>query len=374
MKRLLALLAMLALVALGIVALGRRTAEPGVFVPPDGANVTFYRAAQPEVAPPLVISASVEPGFMRPFLLAFQRHHPTVAIAYIDTRSSAFLAQALRSCAERAGAADLYVSASADPLVRLANRDCAQDLPAAVAAAAPANAAWRNQVIAFTVEPAAFVFARRAADETAPRPTSHTALLEWLRRRPGRIGTYDIEDSADGYAFAASDSRQPSLYGRLLEALGRADIRLYCCSNVMVDAVSRGDIGFAYNVQTSYAYAAQRAGSRIAVVIPSDYQAIQTVAMMVPRGARTRSTAGAFAAFLVSDEARGLARRALAPPGLPAAAAARIADGLLAKASVTPVLLGLQDRGRRAQLVGEWRAAIVDPPLALPVPPPKDLP
>lgn len=335
----------------------------GHFTPPDGANTTYFPAPRDEVGLPFVISSSLDAGFMRPFLLAFQRQNPTLSIAYIQSRSGAFLKQALGSCHRGEPSADIYLSASTDQLMRLANENCAQSLPASVGAAAPGQAQWRNQVVAFTVEPAVFVFAKPVTG-TQTVPVSHIELLEWLRQLPkgrDRIGTYDIEESADGYNFAASDSRQSALYGRLLEGIGRADVRLYCCSNVMVDAVDRGEIGFAYNVQLSYAYAAQRAGSRISVVVPNDYQALQTLSFMVPKGARTPSIAAQFAAFLVSGEARALARRDLATPGQPPAIAAALADELLAKASVTPVLLSLQDHARRSQLIHEWRQAIVSP-------------
>lgn len=332
-------------------------------MPPDDANVTYFPALQSEEGLPLIISASTEAGFMRPFLLAFQRKVPTLPIVYIQSRSGAFLKQALGSCHRNDPSADIYLSASTDQLMRLANENCARTLPASIGAAAPGQAQWRNEVVAFTVEPAVFVFAKPPMD-TKPAPTSHIALLEWLRQRPeggDRVGTYDIEESADGYNFAASDSRQASLYGRLLEGLGRADVRLYCCSNAMVDAVDRGEIRFAYNVQLSYAYAAQRAGSRISVVVPDDYQALQTLSLMAPKGARSPAMAARFAAFLVSGEARDIARRGLAPPGQPRAAAMAQADALLAKASVTPLLLSLQDTARRSQLIQEWRLAIVSP-------------
>ena len=305
---------------------------------------------------------------MRPFLLAYQRQNPTRSIVYIQSRSRAFFRQALDSCHHNAPSADIYLSASTDQLMRLANENCAQALPSEIGSAAPGQAQWRNEVVAFTVEPAAFVFSRPSGNPSGPLPTSHIALLEWLRtiqKGSDRIGTYDIEESADGYNFAASDSRQASLYGRLLEGLGRADIRLYCCSNVMVDAVDRGEIRFAYNVQLSFAYAAQRAGSRISVVVPDDYQALQTLSLMVPKGARTPSVARQLAAFLVSEEARGLARRNLAPPGQPKASAIARANELLGKASVTPLLLSLQDHARRAHLIHEWRQAIVRPALLM---------
>lgn len=227
----------------------------------------------------------------------------------------------------------------------------------AIGETAPAQASWRNEVVAFTVEPAVFVFSRNAR---RPLPSSHIALLNWLRALPkgDRIGTYDIEASADGYDLAASDSRQDALYGRLLEGLGRSDIRIYCCSNVMVDAVDRREIVFAYNVQLSYAYKAQRAGSRITVILPDDYQALQTLSFMLPRYSRDSDTAIELAQFLVSDEARAIARRNLVPPGIPPRQATIQADQLLAQASVTPLLLSLQDRARREHVVREWREAI----------------
>lgn len=336
----------------------------GDFEPPDGAIVTYFAAPRQEESLPLVISASLDAGFMRPFLLAFQRHNPTIAIAYIQSRSNAFLDRALETCHRGGRAADLYLTSSTDHLVRLANEDCAQTLPAAIAAAAPARASWRDQVIAFTVEPAVFVFARRSAELPGPVPGNHSQLLEWLRLLPegrGGVGTYDVEASADGYNFAAADSHQKALYGRLLEGLGRSNVRLYCCSNVMVDAVDRGEILFAYNVQLSYAYAAQRAGSRIRVVLPSDYQALQTVSLMMPGTPRSPASAQLLAAFLVSPEAREIALRDLAPPGEPTAGGRARAEQLLDQASVTPLLLSLQDRARRAQLIREWREAMKGP-------------
>ena len=352
------------LVALVVAALlitwsDRNTDRPGHYVPPDGALVTYFAAPRDDETPPLVLAGTLDSGFVRPFLLAFQKGHPSVPIAYIQAHGAAFLSRALHTCRHGEPAADLYLASSTDHLVRLANENCAEVLPSTVGAAAPAQAAWRDQVVAFTVEPAAFVFARRQDGRTLP--SSHMTLLSWLRgleKGHDRIGTYDIEASADGYDFAASDSRQAALYGRLLESLSRTDTRLYCCSNVMVDAVDRGEILFAYNIQLSYAYAAQRAGSRIVVVVPDDYQALQTLSFMVPRHGRSPSAAKQLAAFLVSAEARELARGRLSPPGAKRSAATAYADQLLDQASVTPLLLSLQDRSRREHLIAEWRQAL----------------
>lgn len=330
----------------------------GDYSPPTGALVTYLPAREESQDPPLVISGSIEAGFMRPFLLAFQSHNPRLSLVYIQSRNDALLERALWACQGSERTADIYLTSSTDHLVRLANENCAATLPSAIGQAAPATASWRNQVVAFTVEPAVFVFSREL---DGPLPPSHVALLDWLRTLPAdraRVGTYDIEASADGYDLAASDSNQDALYGRLLEGLGRADIRLYCCSNVMVDALDRREILFAYNVQLSYAYKAQRAGSRITVILPDDYQALQTLSFMLPKHSRDPDTALKLAQFLVSEEARAIARQNLVPPGMSPALATAQADRLLAQASVTPLLLSLQDRARREHLIREWREAI----------------
>jgi iron(III) transport system substrate-binding protein len=330
----------------------------GDYSPPAGALVTYLPADEDDQGVPLVISGSIEAGFMRPFLLAFQRHNPRLSLVYIQSRNDALLERALWACQQRELTADIYLTSSTDHLVRLANENCAATLPSAIGQAAPAKASWRDQVVAFTVEPAVFVFSRELE---GPLPPSHIALLDWLRGLPSdraRVGTYDIETSADGYDLAASDSNQDALYGRLLEGLGRSDIRLYCCSNVMVDALDRREILFAYNVQLSYAYKAQRAGSRITIILPDDYQALQTLSFMLPNRARDPESALRLAQFLVSDEARTIARKNLVPPGMMPEQAAAQADRLLAQASVTPLLLSLQDRARREHLIHEWREAI----------------
>ena len=330
----------------------------GDYSPPAGALVTYLPADEDDQGLPLVISGSIEAGFMRPFLLAFQRHNPRLSLVYIQSRNDALLERALWACQQRERTADIYLTSSTDHLVRLANENCATTLPSAIGQAAPAKASWRDQVVAFTVEPAVFVFTRELE---GPLPPSHIALLDWLRGFPSdraRVGTYDIELSADGYDLAASDSNQDALYGRLLEGLGRSNIRLYCCSNVMVDALDRREIFFAYNVQLSYAYKAQRAGSRITVILPDDYQALQTLSFMLPKRPRDPDRALKLAQFLVSDEARAIAGHNLVPPGMSPKLAAAQADRLLAQASVTPLLLSLQDRARREHLIREWREAI----------------
>ena len=312
----------------------------------------------------LTIEAATDVSFMRGFVAAYQRAHPRVSVLYVDMLSSALYAHARRDCSAPGAAPDLFLSISTDHLIELANRGCASPLPSQVSDRVGARSRWRREVVAFSVEPAVFVYDRRVLPR-ASVPLGHLGLVEAMRSNPaawqGRIGTYDIEQSGTGYAYASADARQKATYGRLIESFGRSRIRTYCCSNEMVDAVAEGRIAFAYNVQLSYAYAGQRAGAPVGVVLPDDYQAIQARSVMVTRDARNREDAVAFVDTLLSAEGERLAQGLISPPrGAPTIGTLDQTGG-----SSMPVLnasvLSLRDGARRARFIEEWRRAVRPP-------------
>lgn len=330
------------------------------YIFPSQAELSHFPAVGVSEETQLVIAATTRAEFMRPFLLAFQQHNPSIAITYLHIDSSRFFEHAQDNCETGAGTADLYLTSASDQLVYLANENCAATLPPTVTMQAPGLAGWRDEVVAFTVEPAVMIFPS-ASREGQRAPASHLELLTWMRAQ-GRtllpVGTYDIETIAAGLNFAAEDSRQSALYGRLLESLGRAKLRLYCCSNEMIEAVENGEIEFAYNVQLSYAYSARRRGSDVQIILPEDYQALQTRSFMIPKGAENSATALQLAQFLVSEEGRALAIDGLTDPSASDADGAARAVQLLSQASVSPSLLRLHDQSRRMKLISDWREAV----------------
>jgi iron(III) transport system substrate-binding protein len=194
-------------------------------------------------------------------------------------------------------------------------------------------------------------------------PHSHQALIETLRGDgrdwTGKVGTYDIEKSGAGYNYAVFDARQSAIHGRLIESFGRIAVRTYCCSQDMVDAVARGEILLAYNVQMSYGHAAQRAGQPIGVILPADYQAVQTRSVMLTRNGRNREDAIAFVDSLVAPAGQQLARALLQPLD---ASGAMLSNRMLAEVAVGPALLSLRDDARRARFIKEWTLAVKTPP------------
>jgi iron(III) transport system substrate-binding protein len=312
----------------------------------------------------LTIEAATDVSFMRPFIEAFQAEHPQVAVQYVDSQTYELLARARAACRATAATPDMYISIATDHLVELANSGCAAPAPKKVAAQAPAWAQWRREVIAFSLEPAVFVYdTRRFTRATIPR--THLALVEALRLEPdrwrGRIGTYDIEQSGPGYNYANFDARQAAIYGRLIESFGRSQVRTYCCSNVMVEAVRSGEILLAYNVQLSYAYAAQRESRHVGVVLPSDYQAIQARSAMISRDARNPSDATDFLAFLTSPRGKSIAAGHLAAAPRGETIGVLSETERAAQVSVNAAQLVLRDPARRASFIREWRRAIRPP-------------
>lgn len=364
----------LALLPLGCSQQSHGPAESS-FTPPMGSVVTQLpplrdgkqtapawqagaRLSPARRATTLVIEAATDISLMRPFLDGFRAHHPDLAILYVDMLSTELLGDAQARCARGTDGPDLFISVATDHLVKLANDGCAQ----AAGLTAPDWREWRGEVYAFALEPAVFVYNRRLLPP-AMVPDSHAALAAQLRDHAealdGRIATYDIRQSGLAYNYAEFDSREAPLYGRLIESFGRGHIRLYCCSNTMVDAVTRGDVLLAYNVQLSYAYAAQRRHGDVGVIVPRDYQAVQTRSAMMAKDAVRPDLARSLLAFLISPEGQAIAGHILTPPGPDARSSFTPSERLLSQANVSSSLLRLQDQARRKVFLQEWLQAIV---------------
>lgn len=336
---------------------GQPVAVPASYKDSAGAASTHF-AAPMQPAQTLTIEAATDVTFMRPFILAFQRRHPNVAIDYEDSLSTQLLANAQRTCKTGQNPPDLYISVATDHLVKLANDGCAQGDSAAQV---PPWREWRHEVFAFALEPAVFVYNRKLLP-ASDAPRSHIALIEALRSKPRawhrRIATYDITQSGIGYNYAEFDARESATFGRLIESLGRSDVRLYCCSNEMVEAVRRGDVLLAYNVQLSYALAAQRTDRSIGIAVPTDFQAIQTRSALIPKVARRPDLARAFVEFLLSSEGHRIASSLLSPAARSSSARFIPNERLLSQANVSSSMLRLQDTARRETLLREWADAL----------------
>ena len=323
----------------------------------------------------LAVHAATDLSAMRPLIEDFQAMRPDVAVAYTEYVTAELFERMRASCAG-AGGVDLVLSSSVDQLLKLVNDGCARKLGLPAGGALPRWTRWRDELFGFTFEPAVIVYNRDAVPPEDRRRT-RAGLIDLLRARPelyaGRIGTYDVTSSGIGYLFSAYDARGGAVFGRVMEALGRARVTLSCCTTELLDALASGRLAIGYNLLGSYAVAAQRAGAPLQVVIPRDYTVVLSRAVFVPKGASQAEAARAFVAYLLSERGQARARAGSFVFGFDGADVPEADGPALAPASailrpieISPELLAIQDRAKRARLIGEWRSAMgalsPDPP------------
>ena len=289
-------------------------------------------------------------------ILAFQSRNPTVAINYV-TVSSAELMKALLI---EGASFDLAVSSAMDLQTKLSNDGLTLSHTSAATELVPEWGKWRDQVFAFTQEPAAIVVSK-AAFEGLEVPRSRQDMISLLRSQPdrfrGRVGTYDIRVSGLGYLFATQDARSSETYWRLMETMGNLSPRLYCCSSDMIDDVQSGKLAVAYNVLGSYAQARSDLDGAIEVIEPIDFTTVMLRAAVVPVSAENPDLGGDFLDHLIrsSWSPEGAAYYPF-PPMLPELDPERSS---LRPIRLGPGLLVYLDPYKRARFLSAWEDAVI---------------
>ncbi|MEM7269584.1 MAG: extracellular solute-binding protein [Pseudomonadota bacterium] len=314
----------------------------------------FHRFDAAEETAALKVISTADMQIFRPLIVAFQARNPGVAIEYTVASST----ELMKAIYEEGAAFDLAISSAMDLQTKLANDGLARTHLSDATQTLPEWARWRDQVIAFTQEPAAMIVSAEAFDGL-DRPETRADLVALLRaneaRFRGRIGTYDIRASGLGYLFATQDSRQSESYWQLMEAFGRLDARLYCCSGDMIDGVLSGQLAFAYNVLGSYARRRLTTEDGAEVLLLSDFTNVMLRSALIPSNAANWRTAGDLIDFLVSD-APSMAG-ALPPPLIAGSAS----DDALRPISFGPELLVFLDGLRRKNFLSVWTRSLEQP-------------
>lgn len=334
----------------------------------EGQRVVFEAFDGPE-SERLLIHGATDLAAMQPLIRDFQKTAPGIAVEYGDYVTNDLFRDAMDACAKGVPTADILLSSSVDQLVRLANDGCAQPHRSEETATAPEWANWRDEIYGFTFEPVVFVYDKRTVPD-ADIPRSHEALADLLRRPSaryhGRIGTYDIAASGVGYLLAFNDSRQaPTVYGRLLESISRADPLIRCCNNEVLGEIADGNIRIAYNVLGSYAYAAARTNPNLGIVVPRDYALILSRGALIPSTARRADLGKRFLNYLFSPRGRIVAREHAfffsedgdMPPGIDGPENL-VASGIGRPIRIGPALLAAQDEMQKQKFIEGWMRLI----------------
>ena len=175
--------------------------------------------ANPERAVLNIISTA-DLDIFDPILRAFQAQNPGISINYSVVGTTVLM----KAIYEEGAVFDLAISSAMDLQTKLANDGFVQSYRSASTAELPRWARWRDQLFAFTQEPAVLIVsdAYFTPDTT---PQNRDALIALLRESPdrfsGRIGTYDVRKSGFGYLVATQDSRNSEAFWRLMEVMGR---------------------------------------------------------------------------------------------------------------------------------------------------------
>jgi iron(III) transport system substrate-binding protein len=302
---------------------------------------------------------------MEPLIRDFQVLAPNVTIEYSEYVTNHLFNLVSTECNAKQGTMDLVLSSSVDHLVKLVNDGCALGYRSRMTHQLPAWTRWRDEVFGFTFEPAVIVFNR---DLVPPEdvPRTRVELINLLRSKPeqynGKIGSYDISQTGIGYLFASYDARGTAIFGRLLEAFGRADLVASCCTTDLLADLSSGRLAIGYNLIGSYAVGAVRRGAHLGIVIPRDYTVALSRAAFIPRTSNNTVTAFRFLDYLLSERGQKKSQEAsffFSFDGvLPEEVDGPVwlaSSGLLRPITIGPELLAVQDRAKRERFLSEWR-------------------
>ncbi|HHG90633.1 MAG TPA: ABC transporter substrate-binding protein [Devosia sp.] len=304
----------------------------------------------------ITIMSTADLSVFAPLVRGFQNRNPRVSVRYVVLSSAELYSAVLAGEA----APDLVISSAMDLQTKLANDGFAQPFRSQATETLPAWARWRDELFAFTLEPAVLILSKPAFADL-PRPKTRQDLIELLRDNPerfkNRIGTYDLRTSGLGYLFGTQDTRQSETFWRLSEVMGALQTRLYCCSGQMIEDVRSGELALAYNVLGSYADAQDE--SNVDIVLLEDYTSVMMRTALIPNSAKNAQLAGTFINYLLSTDGRALLRAEIGPGPLDT-------DTFSSEQNLRPIRLGpgllvYLDQLKRQSFLRAWASAIIQP-------------
>ena len=289
-----------------------------------------------------------------PFILAFLAENPTIGIDYSVT-SSADLHRAIKN----REVFDVAISSAMDLQFQLANDGAAQPFSSPTTQSLPTWARWRDQVFAFTAEPAVAVISSARFVGMA-RPKTRQELIALLRQNPDAfqdaIGTYDARTSGLGYLFATQEARNSDTFWRLSELMGRRGAELYCCSAQMIDDVASGRLALAYNVLGSYTAERIARDDRLEILELEDYATVMLRTALIPATATQTEGAMLFVDRLLQEGMREQSTIWALPPLSAAETPEARAYGPI---RLGPALLVYLDQLNREAFLRAWSDAMV---------------
>jgi iron(III) transport system substrate-binding protein len=332
------------------------------------AEVVAYAPLQSPAQEELVIYSTLDTRLAAPLIESFQRDNPRISVRYEDLLAGEIAARVIDETNAGQPTADFVFSSAMDTQIKLANDGYAQAVDVAAAATWPTWANWQNTAFALTFEPGVLVYHKPSFPNGPPQ--SRLELMQWLRQAPhasqGKIGTYDIEQSAVGYLFLSRDAEHfPDIWS-LLHTMSAAGLQRFPTSHDIIDRVSDGRLVLGYNILGSYAADQARVKPDLGLVLLRDFTVVVSRVALVPRAAQSPDLGAAFLGFLMSKQGQTLLSEKLRLPavslevsGANSARAMQNALGdQLRPVAVSPGLLVYLDQAKRLRFSKRWRAAL----------------
>lgn len=336
-----------------------------VLATPARSEVVTFAAQDQTALTELVIYSTLDNRLAKPLIAAFQQTNPAIAVRYEDLLAADISARIVAETDAGQTTADFVFSSAMDMQMKLANDGYAQPVAVPAAIDWPVWANWQNTAFAITFEPAVLVYHKPSFPDGPPQ--SRLDLMEWLRASPdtlqGRIGTYDIAQSAVGYLFLSRDAEHfPDIWS-LLRAMVAAGLHTYPTSQEIIDRVADGRLVLGYNILGSYAADQARTAPDLGMMLLRDFTVVVSRVALVPRAARSPDLGTAFLAFLMSVQGQTLLSEHLRLPavslqvsGANSGQAMQAALGdQLRPVAVSPGLLAYLDQAKRQRMVRLWR-------------------
>jgi iron(III) transport system substrate-binding protein len=313
---------------------------------------------------PLVVEATTDIPEVAELIAEFMTRNPDISVRYSKVVSGDLFDRVVKS-AEKQSPVDVVWSSAMDLQIKLANDGYAAEYRSAEVERLPAWAQWKDRVYGVTAEPVVMIFNKRLL-RGAMVPQDHADLLRLLTEHPRvfqrRIATHDPELSGTGLLFITQDVRITQQTWKLVEAMGRAGVKLYTSSEPMIDRVAAGDFTLAYNIPGSYALERARHDDDLGVVFPGDYTLMMSRIVLIPHRAQHAPEAERFVDFLLSRDGQALlARHSLgsvrddmkpAIPGYPNA------ERALRPIALSIDLLTYLDQAKRRRFLKDWKDAL----------------
>lgn len=300
------------------------------------------------------VLSTADLAVFEPFILQFQIEQPDIGIDYL-VASSTQVHMAIKDGATF----DLAISSAMDLQFQLANDGAAQAYSSPTTETLPVWARWRDQVFAFTAEPAVTVISRERF-AGLERPKTRQELIALLRQNPdvfqNAIGTYDVRISGLGYLFATQEARNSDTFWRLSELMGGQGAALYCCSSQMIDDVGSGRLALAYNVLGSYATERIARDDRLEILELGDYATVMLRTALIPATANDEASAALFLDRLLQEGMRNTPETWVLPP---LGAADQPEARAYGPIRLGPALLVYLDKLNRGAFLRAWSDAML---------------